>query len=346
MLGRIPVNVVFSPAWWWRRYNISFQEPFYFDPGARIRNDVLMRRALFETFNIGEADPQPRPVIGSRHIAGGFVMAALFGVPLKFSDDQAAWAQPLNLDRASIMALRAPDIQTTWPMSALIPQMDALEANFGCVTGDLNLSGIFNTALDIRGNDLFADLLEDHELAERLFSLVAETQIAAARYLRRRTGTTSISVNRSVLDVDPRIHLASNCSVSMISPSLYQSRVLPHEMRAARELAPYGIHHCGNNLHKYARPYGGMDLRFLDVGAGSDAAACSRLYPEAFLNLRLSPVRLLQYSEDAVYTETQALLRACGRRTNVGVCCINMDAATPDANVKAMFRAARDYSGK
>lgn len=80
------------------------------------------------------------------------------------------------------------------------------------------------------------------------------------------------------------------------------------------------------------------------MGTGSDVAACSRLYPDAFLNLRLSPVHLLQSSEDAVYTEAQALLRACGRRRNVGVCCINMDAATPDANVKAMFHAAGDYS--
>ncbi len=57
-----------------------------------------------------------------------------------------------------------------------------------------------------------------------------------------------------------------------------------------------------------------------------------------------SPVHLLQHSEDAVYRETQGMLRACGRGSNVGVCCINMDAATPDANVKALFHAARDYS--
>ncbi|MFB3825605.1 MAG: hypothetical protein ACE15B_02505 [Bryobacteraceae bacterium] len=342
---KIPVNVIFSPAWWRRRYGISFQEPFYLDVETRIRNDVLMRRGLFETFGIGEPDPRPRPVIGSRHIAGGFVMAALFDVPVRFSDDQAAWALPRNLDRASILALRAPEIETAWPMNVLIGQMDALEARFGYVTGDLDIAGILNTAQEIRGNGLFMDLLEDEELTEHLFSIVAETQVRVARCLRRRTGTTSISVNRSILDVDPRIHLASNCSVSMISPELYGRRILRHEMYAARELAPYGIHHCGNNLQKYARQYGSMDLRFLDVGAGSDVAACGRLYPNAFLNLRLSPVHLLQNSENDVYTETLELLRACGRRENVGVCCINMDAATPDANVKAMFAAARDYSG-
>lgn len=342
--GHIPVNIVFSPAWWWRRHGISFEEPFYLDVETRIRNDVLMRRVLFETFGIGELDPQPRPVIGSTHIAGGFVMAALFGVPVRFSDEQAAWALARNLDRASILAMRAPDVVTAWPMNVLMAQMDALEKRFGYVTGDLNIAGIFNTGLEIRGNDLFMDLIEDEELTEHLFSLVAETQIRVARRLRERTGTTSISVNRSIRDVDPRIHLASNCSVSMISPELYGRRILRHEMYAARELAPYGIHHCGSNLQKYAKQYGSMDLRFLDVGAGSDVAACSRLYPNAFLNLRLNPVHLLQNAEDAVYRETQELLRACGRSRNVGVCCINMDAGTPDGNVKAMFRAARDYA--
>jgi len=50
---------------------ISFEEPFYLDIETRIANDVLMRRGLYEWFGIGDPDPQPRPIIGSRHIAAG-----------------------------------------------------------------------------------------------------------------------------------------------------------------------------------------------------------------------------------------------------------------------------------
>jgi hypothetical protein len=89
-----------------------------------------------------------------------------------------------------------------------------------------------------------------------------------------------------------------------------------------------------------------MDLKFLDVGFGSDIEACGRLFPGAFLNLRMSPVRMLQGSEDQAYGDALQALTACGRRENVGVCCINMDGDTPDANVKAMFRAAADFSAK
>src|SRR5665213_2496509 len=94
----IPVNVVFSPDWWNRRFGISFEEPFYLDLETRIANDLLMRRALYKLFGIGTPDPKPRPVIGSRHIAGGFVLPALLGVHIRFKKEQAAWPVPRNLD--------------------------------------------------------------------------------------------------------------------------------------------------------------------------------------------------------------------------------------------------------
>jgi hypothetical protein len=188
--------------------------------------------------------------------------------------------------------------------------------------------------------------MEDPELTDHLLSVVAETLVHVSRYVRSRTGTTSIAVNRSILSVNPAIHLTSNCSVSMIAPKLYESRILPYELRVANQHPTFGIHHCGSNLHKYAEQYNRMNLRFLDVGFGSDLEACSRLYPHTFLNLRMNPVHLLQYSQDEVYAEVRDSLKACGRTANVGVCCINMDGLTPDLNVKAMFEAVSDFEAE
>jgi hypothetical protein len=339
----IPVNVIFSPAWWNRRYGIPYREPFYMDVETRIANDVTMRRGLHEVFGLGEADPKPRPIIGSRHIAGGFAIPALLGVPIRFTDDQAAWATVQDLDREAIMALRVPEVETTWPMSVLIAQMDELERRFGYVMGDLNTGGLFNTGTELRGNQLFIDLMEDGEMTDHLFSVVAETMIRVAGYVRSRTGTSSVAVNRSIVSVNAGLHINSNCSVSMMSPGVYQRRILPFEMKVAAALEPFGIHHCGANLQKYAPQYSQMKPRFLDVGYGSDVAACHRLFPETFLNLRMSPVHVMQYPEDQVYEEVLAIVRACGRRTNVGVCCINMDPFTPDGNVRAMIAAVREF---
>ena len=338
-----PVNVIFSPAWWQTHYGISFEEPFYLDLETRIANAVLMRRALFESFSIGSPDPKPRPVIGSHYIAGGYVKPVVLKVPIRFAPNQAAWAIPADLDRESVLALRAPDIRSTWPMNVLIEQMDVLQQRFGYVSGDLNLGGTINTAAEVRGNDLFMDLVEDPELTDHLFDVVVTTNLAVGECLRAHTGTTSIAVNRSITCFDRSLHLTGNCSVSMISPALYTRRVLPFEQRLADGLRPFGIHHCGSNLQLFAHPYQTLSPRFLDVGAGSDVEACHRLYPDSFLNLRMSPVHMLQSTASEIYDEALTLLRRCGRTANAGVCCINMDAGTPDENVKAMFAAAVEY---
>ncbi len=339
----IPVEVVFNPNWWFRNHGISFDESFYLDREKRIVNDVAMRRALHERFGLGEADPQPRPIIGSQHIAGGFVLPALLGVEIRFSQQEAAWPVPLNLTRERILALRVPDLRTTWPMNELIADMDALEKQFGWVVGDVNTAGVFNTALELRGQQLFVDMLEDAELVRHLFEVVAETEFALAEYIRARTGTVSVAMNRSIANVDPRIFIEGNCSVQMISQALYRERLLPWHKYLARNLVPFGFHHCGDNLHLFAEAYAETQAVFYDVGWGSDVARCNAALPGAFLNLRLSPVRMLSCTAEEARREALGLLRAAGRNSQVGLCCINMDYGTPDGNVRAIFEAARDF---
>jgi len=77
-------------------------------------------------------------------------------------------------------------------------------------------------------------------------------------------------------------------------------------------LQPYGIHHCGNNMQRYIKVYSQVSPRSFDVGWGSDMARCSLDLPDASLNLRLSPVRMLQLSEREIYDDLCGLLRAAG----------------------------------
>ncbi len=342
-MSAIPVEIVFNPNWWFRNYGISFDRGFYFDRRARVENDVLMRRVLHDRFGLGEPDPRPRPIAGSQHVAGGFVVPALLGVEYRFSDNQAPCAIPRERSREEILALRVPDIRATWPMDRLIAEMDALEAEYGHVVGDFNTDGILVTALHLRGNRFFMDMVEDEELTTHLFSVVTETTALVAAYVKSRTGTSSVSVNRSIVNVDPSIFLHGNCSVQMISPRLYQRSVRPFERRLADALRPYGIHHCGNNLHLFAGAYAGLSPAFCDVGWGSDVALCRQRLPGVFLNLRLSPVRMLQESAATIRRDTEQLLRAAGETHNIGVCCINMDHGTPDENVLAMIETARGF---
>jgi uroporphyrinogen-III decarboxylase len=310
------------------------------DKDARIEYDIIMRRAMQDRFGLGNPRPEPRPIVGSMYVAGGFVMPALFGIDIQFADNEAPWPFQAELSRSDVLALEVPDLSSTWPMDQLIADMDTLESQFGYVIGDFDTDGILSTALLLRGQQLFIDFFEDPPLVHHLFAVLSETYALVANYVKSRTGTCAVATNRSILNVDPELYLHSNCSVQMISPSAYEEFLLPYELYLAERLQPYGIHHCGNNLHLYADLYSRVSSVFFDVGWGSDVFECRRALPEAFLNLRLSPVRVLQQTPDKVKKDVEDLLSTAGSIDKVGMCCINMDFGTPDENVTTMMNTA------
>lgn len=342
----LPIELIFNPNWWHQNYHISFDKSFYFDGEARIENDKLMRRVMFERFGMGEPNQAPRPVIGSMYVAGGFILPALFGVEIRFSDNEAPWPVALNAEDRVIRELAVPDIHHTWPMSQIIADMDILANQWGYVVGDFDTDGILNTALHIRGQQLFLDFVDNPELAHHLFSVLAETYVRIASYMKARTGTCSVATNRSILHVDKEIYLHSNCSVQMISPKMYGEYLLPYERYMAEKLTPYGIHHCADNLQQFAEAYAALPLVFLDVGWGSDVGICRRSFPNTFLNLRLNPVRMLNQSRNEVRQDVERLFEEAGSPNRIGICCINMDYGTPDENIEAIFEARNLYSNE
>jgi hypothetical protein len=342
----LPVELVFNPNWWYRTAGISFDQSFYLDAETRVRHDVTMRRVLYERYGdlgLGEPDPHPRPIIGSTHVAGGFVIPALLGAEVIFAADAAPQPRPLDLTVGQIEALEKPDFRGTWPMKQIMADMDALEARYGYVAGDLNTDGVLNAAYHLYGQRLFLDFYQAPERARRLLDLIGELIVDVALYVRGRTGSCSTSVNRMVQHVDPGLFLHANCSVQMISPESYRKLHLPVEGDMARRIQPYGIHHCGDNLHRIAPLYAELPAIFYGVGWGSDVALARQALPDAFFNLRLSPVRMLQATPDEIAADTEGLLLAAGPLERAGVCCINMDYGTPDDNIYAMFQVVQRY---
>jgi hypothetical protein len=203
--------------------------------------------------------------------------------------------------------------------------------------------GLLNAAYHLYGAELFADFYNAPQRATHLLEQIAGLIVDVATYIRQRTGSCSISVNRMLERVDPGLFLHANCSVPMISPRSYRAMQLPIEKQMAARLQPFGIHHCGDNLQRYASAYAELPLDFIDVGWGSDVAACRQALPRTFFNLRLSPVRMLNCTPDEIAADTEALLSAAGPLELAGVCCINLDAGTPDANLFAMYAVVEKY---
>lgn len=342
----LPVELVFNPNWWHKTAGISFEQPFYFDAETRVKNDLIMRRVLHDkygAFGLGEADPQPRPVIGSMHVAGGFVIPALLGAPIRFETDAAPQPEPVHWTTEQIEAFEIPDWRNLWPMKLLIADMDTLEARYGYVIGDLNTDGLLNAAYHFYGQDLFADFYQAPDRVRRFLGLVGELIGEVAAYIKSRTGSSSIAVNRMAGRVAPTPFLHANCSVQMISPKSYREMQLPIEQKMAEKLAPFGIHHCGDNLHRVAAEYAKLPLAYVEAGWGSDIAKVRAALPDVFLNLRLSPIRMLQCTPQEIAADTENLLRVAGPLDKVGLCCINLDYGTPDENLAAMYDVVERY---
>ena len=304
----LPLELVFNPNWWSTNAGISFDEKFYLDVETRIQNDVTMRGVLYERYGdlgLGEANPQPRPIIGSMHVAGGFVIPALLGSRIRFSANEAPQPEPMHLSLEQIESFEKPDWRNLYPMKQLIAQMDELQSRFGYVVGDVNTDGLLNAAYHLYGQNLFADFYDAPERARQLMEIIGELIADVASYFQSRTQSFSISVNRMVVHLSPTPFLHANCSVQMISPKSYRAMQLPIEQKMAERMQPFGIHHCGSNLHTVAAEYAKLSPAFVDVGWGSHVGQVREKLPNAFLNLRLSPVRMLECSPQEIAEDTK-----------------------------------------
>lgn len=343
----LPADIIFHPHWWHKNYGLTFGEDFFFDAATRVQSERMMRRCLYERFGdcgLGELNPEQCPVIGPVHLAAGFMASAVLGCEVRFFESASPQVVPRNLTDDQIMSLEIPDILNTSPMRELVSMMDELESEYGYLEGDVNWGGVQNVALDLRGQQLFVDYHLNPALATHLLDVVAETELQMASYIASRTGTTSLTTNRIIASVDPRINLHSNCSVVMVSNDVYEKHLLRYDQYLAENLQPYGIHFCGNNMEHVRKGFAKVEKAgFFDVGWGSSVALCREALPDAFFSLRLSPVRLKDLTTEEIRQDVEGLLQQAASLDKVAVCCINMDYGTPDDNIREIFKVVEEY---
>jgi len=100
-------------------------------------------------------------------------------------------------------------------------------------------------------------------------------------------------------------------------------------------------------MHQVAESYAKIPgAAFFDVGWGSDVAACRSALPDAFLNLRLSPVKMAKCAPGDVRADAERLVRQAAPYDRAGLCCVNMDGTVSDENVQALIDSALDYDGR
>jgi len=334
----LPVDIVLHPSWWHRHEGITFDEDFFFHPAKRVEVERKMEQVLYERwgrYGLGEDRDRDLPQIGPVHLAAGYLTSEMLGCPVEYYEDGPPQVIPANIDSPRI-SRDAPFESPAFKRYEKL--LDELKTRYGYLRGDIGWAGVLNTALDLRGQDFFLDTIDTPDEAARFAADIAAVVERFTQHMRGATGTTSISVNRNVRHIPAPVHLHSECSNVMISTDLYEQYFLPFDTDWSRKYRPYGIHHCGHDPHRFAPSYAKLPhLDFLDVGWGGVVAEVRRHLPNTFLNIRLSPVGIVDQTTEEIRSTVRRLVHESANPYLTGVCCINMDDQVRDAQVAAIF---------
>ena len=339
--GPLPVEIVLHPSWWHRHAGVVFDEDFFYHPRRRVDAERRMEDVLFERFGdlgLGEDHGRDVPSVGPVHNAAGYLLSEMLGCRVEYAPDAPPRVVPaerpdLELDVEA--AFRSPAFRR---FARLV---EALKTRYGRVAGDVNWAGVLNLALDLRGQAIFLDMSDRPGAVAAFFRRIAEVMERFTGYVAGETGTTSVSVNRTVRHFRGPVFLHSECALTMISEAHYEAFLLGIDRGWSLRHRPFGIHYCGPDPHRFGRAFARLPhLDVLDVGWGGDLLALRRALPGTFLNIRLSPVEIDGWTPGDVRRAVRDRVAASGDPWLTGVCCINMDDRVPEANIRAIFEEA------
>lgn len=338
----LPVDIVFHPSWWHHNAGISFDESFFYDPRRRVDDERKMEQVLYDHFGelgLGEDHLRDLPQIGAVHLASGYLLSEMLGCKIEYYEDappQVICAHRDTLDFEVEDAFKSPAFKR------LVNLVEQLKAKHGYVVGDINWGGVLNLAIDVRGEDIFTDMLLRPEQTEIYFKKIAQVIDKFVWYIQSNTGTSSISVNRSARLFDYPVAIHSECSHTMISEDDYRKFLLPIDQEWSMRHVPYGIHYCGKDPHRMAKAFAEIErLTFLDVGWGGDVALLRKHLPETFFNIRLNPVEIQKYTYEELERNIRERVDASGQDlTLTGLCCVNMDKTVTDQRIREIHDVA------
>ncbi|NIA29641.1 MAG: hypothetical protein GWP06_06975 [Actinobacteria bacterium] len=347
----LPVDIVLAPEWWNKHTGITFDPDFFFHPARRIDDEQKMEKTLYERwgkYGLGLNKNRKNPQVGAVHLASGFLLSEMLGCDVEYTDNHPPQVISSRKDDLTL------DVDAAFksaPFKKFENMLDALKKSFGYLTGDVNWGGILNIALDMRSENIFLDMMMQPQESKIYFHKIAKVIEKFTLGLAAETGTTSISVNRNVRHLKYPIFLHSECSHTMISTEDYARFLMEFDLQWSERIRPFGIHYCGSDPHRHAENFAKIpNLDFLDVGWGGDLKILRKHLPNAFLNIRLSPVEIAKQSADEIRETITRLVSDSANPYLTGVCCINMDDKVSDEKITAIFETVEElrklFAGK
>ena len=335
----LPADIVFHPSWWYKHAGISFDEDFFYHPLRRVEAEKQMEHELYERFGqfgLGADRKKDLPLVGAVHNAAGFILPEMLGCRVDYRADGPPQVIPMGAENLKVdigIAFNSPVFKR------FVTLQNKLKEKYGYVTGDTNWGGVLNIAMDLIGEKVFTNFfVEPEETKKKLLEIAHLIELFVAG-ISSETGTSSISVNRNVKNIEQPVFLHSECSHTMISTEQYEEFLLPVDIQWSKKYRPFGIHYCGNDPHRHAEAFAKIEnLDFLDVGWGGDLKELRKHLPSTFLNIRLDPVSINSTSDSVLENTITRLVEDSDNPFLTGVCCINMDDKTEDSKINVIFK--------
>jgi hypothetical protein len=342
----LPVDIVLAPEWWYKNEGITFDEDFFYNSDKRIETEQKMEQALYERWGkwgLGNEKNLKKPEIGAVHLAAGFLLSEMLGCKVNYLENHPPQVVTANAEN---LELDADKTFNSKSFKRLINLMENLKNKLGYLTGDINWGGILNLAIDLRGNDIFIDMMTRPHEVKNFFNSIYLVIEKFTTLIYNSTKTTSISVNRTVKHLKKPVFLHSECSHTMISKEDYEEFLLPYDIEWSKK-RPFGIHYCGNDPHRMAEAFAKIpNLDFLDLGWGGDIKILRKYLPDTFFNIRLSPVELIKQNNDEIRKTIINLVNDSENPYLTGVCCINIDDNVSDDKIDTIFETVNYLRGQ
>jgi len=165
----------------------------------------------------------------------------------------------LRLSKEAAEAMAMPDpatgglLSTIWRCWNILRRrcdgMKYLGCPVGPVQHGVGTGGFFSLALDLRGEEIMADMYDDPEFATRFLRKVAGWTLELARTWQHLTGGSTPAAGSG-----PDPMYVSDHGIDMLSAATYEEFIIPIIRECNARLGtpvPTALHHCGQGAHLF-----------------------------------------------------------------------------------------------
>lgn len=279
-------EVGFNPSWFRKFCGIDFSEKWHMDTEYRLKCHEMMRREIKKRFpgcNIGGVlNDEPYDLLTG--IYGIGIMDSIFGRSLYYYEDK--WPVPYGptLTDDEINKLNVPDLENNKFFMNILDEIDNIYNLTGSVRGFLNWQGNLNTAFRFRGEKIFLDLIDNKEIVDKLLTVISDTYLKGVKLLYEKQREYKVEYDFATV---------ANCTVNMVGPELYESRLLKYDQKISNEFPIIGVHNCAWTVTPYLELYSRIpNVAYIDMGIESDLKKAREIFPEARRNCLYKSVDL------------------------------------------------------